>query len=400
MGIDAPELCPHYTARVLRGVKIAPSPAWMQRRLSAIGLRPINNIVDITNYVMMEMGQPFHAFDLDTIADKQINIRLANAGEKLISLDGHERQLSPDMLVIADSTRPIALAGVMGGRDTEVTDKTVNILLESARFDPLSIRSTARKLAMGSDSSYRYERGIDPTLPERASKRAVELILQLAGGTLAGPMVSAGSSGYSPKKLWLRLSRLKQVLGVEFPAHQVVDAFTRLRMNPILRGERIDVTAPSYRLDLNLEIDLIEEAARVIGYEHIPERQEISLRVAPADPRQKATEIVRSVLIAGGYFEAMTFTFVTDALATSFLPPEAAGLPRTDARVRKADAQLRPSLLPGLLEAVRRNETTGTAGAKLFETGSTFWIDKEGKVDERHRLGMVGSPDYRAARHH
>jgi phenylalanyl-tRNA synthetase beta chain len=166
----------------------------------------------------------------------------------------------------------------------------------------------------------------------------------------------------------------------------------------VLRGERVDVTAPSYRLDLNLEIDLVEEAARVIGYQHIPEREEISLRVAPADPKQKATEIIRSVLIAGGYFEAMTFSFVTDALAKTFLPPEAAGLPRTDARVRKADAQLRPSLLPGLLEAVRRNETTGTAGVKLFETGSTFWLDEAGKVDERSRLALVGSTDYRAVR--
>jgi len=398
VGIDAPELCPHYTARVFRGIKIAPSPAWMQRRLTAVGLRPINNIVDITNYVLFEMGQPLHAFDFDTIGGKQINVRQAKPGEKLTSLDGHERQLSPEMLVIADANRAIALAGVMGGRDTEVTDKTVNILLESARFDPLSIRSTARKLAMGSDSSYRYERGIDPTLPERAARRAAQLILEIAGGEIAGPLVVAGSSGYSPKNLWLRLGRLQQVVGVEFPAQQVVEAFTRLRMNPILRGERIDVTAPSYRLDLNLEIDLVEEAARLIGYEHIPEREEISIRVAPANLTQKATEMIRSLLIAGGYFEAMTLSFVTDSLAKSFLPPEAAGLLRADARVRKADAQLRPSLLPGLLEAVRRNETTGTPGAKLFETGSTFWLDSTGKVDERQRVALVGSTDYRAVR--
>jgi phenylalanyl-tRNA synthetase beta chain len=398
VGIDAPDLCPHYTARVIRGIKIAPSPAWMQRRLTAVGLRPINNIVDITNYVLFEMGQPLHAFDYDTIGDKQINVRTAKPGEKLTSLDGHERELSPEMLVIADANRPIALAGVMGGRDTEVTDNTVNILLEIARFDPLSIRSTARKLAMGSDSSYRYERGIDPMLPEQAAKRAAQLILEIAGGELSGPLVVAGSSGYSQKNLWLRLGRLQQVVGVEFPAQQVVEAFARLRMNPILRGERIDVAVPSYRLDLNLEIDLVEEAARLIGYQHIPEREQISIRVAPANLTQKATEMIRSVLIAGGYFEAMTLSFVTDELAKSFLPPEAAALLRADARVRKADAQLRPSLLPGLLEAVRRNETTGTAGAKLFETGNTFWLDSTGKVDERHRLALVGSVDYRAVR--
>jgi phenylalanyl-tRNA synthetase beta chain len=398
VGIDAPDLCPHYTARVIRGVKIGPSPAWMQRRLTAIGVRSINNIVDVSNYVMFEMGQPLHAFDFDTLAGKTINVRRAKPGEKITSLDGHERALSPEMLVIADAEKPAALAGVMGGQFSEVTDRTVNILLESARFDPLSIRSTARKLAMGSDSSYRYERGIDPTLPERASLRAAQLILETAGGKLAGPIVAAGSSGYSVKSLWLRLTKLSQVIGIDFPAHQVVDALTRLRLSPVLRGERIDVTVPSYRLDLNHEIDLVEEAARVIGYQHIPMREEISIRVTPANPALKSMDIIRSVLVAAGYFEAMTFSFVSDALATAFLPPEASGLPRADARVRKADAQLRPSMLPGLLEAVRRNETTGTAGVKLFEIGSVFWLDQNKKVDERRRLSLVGTSDYRATR--
>ena len=398
LGIDVPELCPHYTARVIRGVKIRPSPMWMQRRLIAIGLRPVNNVVDVTNYVLFEMGMPLHAFDLDKIQGKTINVRLARPGEKMTSLDGHERLLSPEMLVIADANRAVALAGVMGGRDSEVTDQTVNLLLESARFDPLSIRSTARKLGMHSDSSYRFERGIDPTLPHRASLRATQLIAEISGGTATGPLLEAGSSGYSPRKLWLRLTRLQQVLGVEFPAHQVVEAMHRLRLSPVLQGERIDVTVPSYRLDLNYEIDLIEEAARVIGYQHIPTREEISLRVAPANAALKTMDTLRAVLVAGGYFEAMTFSFVTDGLASAFLPAEASGLPRADSRVRKADAKLRPSLLPGLLEAVRRNETTGTSGVKFFEIGSTFWLDSAGKVDERRRLGMVGTSDYRAVR--
>ena len=398
IGIDAPELCPHYTARVIRDVKIGPSPDWMQRRLTALGVRCINNVVDVTNYVMFEMGQPLHAFDLDKLAGKTINVRLAKPGEKLVSLDGHERTLSPEMLVIADAEKPAALAGVMGGRDSEVTESTVNILLESARFDSLSIRTTARKLAMGSDSSYRYERGIDPTLPARASLRAAQLLVEVAGGKITGPLVAAGSPGHSPKNLWLRLARLKQIVGVEFPAHQVVEALARLRLLPVLRGERIDVTVPSYRLDLNYEIDLVEEAARVIGYQHIPEREEIAIRVAPVNLSLKSMEMIRSIMVASGYFEAMTFSFVTDSLATAFLPAEASGLPRADARVRKADAQLRPSMIPGLLEAVRRNETVGTAGVKLFEIGSTFWLDSAGKVEERRRLGLVGSGDYRAVR--
>jgi phenylalanyl-tRNA synthetase beta chain len=398
LSIDEPDLCPHYTARVIRGVVVGPSPAWMQRRLRAVGLRPVNNVVDVTNYVLMEMGQPLHAFDLDRLHARQVNVRRATAGERLTTLDGRDHPLTADMLVIADGARPVALAGVMGGRDTEVTGRTVNILLESARFDPLSVRSTARRLSMGSDSSYRFERGIDPTLPERASRRAAQLIVETAGGKIAGPLMSAGADGHSPKSLWLRLTRLKQVLGVEFPATQVVDALARLGLKPQLRGERVDVTVPSHRLDLTQEIDLVEEAARVIGYQHIPEREQILIRVAPADPLRAAVEAVRSTLVAGGYCEALTFTFVADALATAFLPPEAHGLPRADGRVRKADAQLRPSLLPGLLEAVRRNETVGTPGVKLFELGSTFWLDAAGKVVERRRLSLVGGTDYRATR--
>jgi phenylalanyl-tRNA synthetase beta chain len=398
LGIDAPDLCPHYTARVIRNVKISPSPAWMQRRLEAVGLRPINNVVDVTNYVLFEMGQPLHAFDFDKLHGKQINVRRAKAGEKLTSIDGHERALSPDMLVIADADRAVALAGVMGGRDSEVSAGTVNVLLESARFDPLSIRGTARSLAMASDSSYRFERGIDPTLPERASLRATQLILETAGGEVAGPLVAAGSSGYSPKALWLRLARLHQVLGVQFPSQAVVEALTRLRLSPVLQGERIDVTVPSYRLDLNLEIDLVEEVARVIGYDKVPIKDQIQIRLTPPNLLLKAMETIRSTLVAGGYFEAVTFSFVTDALASAFAGPEVTSLPKTDARVRKADAQLRPSMLPGLLEAVRRNETNGTPGAKLFEIGSTFWNDAAGTVQEHRRLGLVGGTDYRSVR--
>ena len=398
LAIDAPDLCPHYTARVIRGVTIGPSPAWLQRRLRAVGLRPVNNVVDVTNYVLMEMGQPLHAFDLNRLHGTRVTVRRATPGERLTTLDGRDHPLTPDVLVIADSGRPVALAGVMGGRDTEVTDATVDVLLESARFDPLNVRSTARRLAMGSDSSYRFERGIDPTLPERASRRAAQLIVETAGGRVAGPLFSAGDAGHPPRSLWLRLTRLKQVLGVEFPANQVVDALARLGLRPQLRGERVDVTVPSHRLDLTQEVDLVEEAARVIGYQHIPEREQILIRVAPPDPARAALEAVRGTLVAAGYSEALTFTFVADALATAFLPPDAAGLPRADAKVRKADAQLRPSLVPGLLEAVRRNETVGTPGVRLFEVGSTFWLDGQRKVVERRQVAVVGGTDYRGTR--
>ena len=273
--IEAANLCPHYTARVIRGVKIGPSPAWLRRRLEAIGLRPINNVVDVTNYVMFELGQPLHAFNLDKLKGRRIIVRHARRGEKLLSIDGRERTLEPEMLVIADARNPVALAGVMGGRDSEVSDSTTNVLLESARFEPLSVRKTARHLAMKSDSSYRFERGIDPMLPERVSRRAAQLIVELAGGELLKGDVVAGQTGYTPRRITLRLERLRRLLGVQFPAERVMEALRRLSLAPSQADNRVEVQVPSYRLDLNIETDLIEEVARVIGYDKSQSRMRL-----------------------------------------------------------------------------------------------------------------------------
>jgi phenylalanyl-tRNA synthetase beta chain len=393
--IDAPALCPHYTARVIKGVKIAQSPAWLARRLDAVGLRPINNVVDITNYVMFEMGQPLHAFDFAHVRGRQIIVRNARKGETLVSIDGHTRTLSPDMLVIADAERPVALAGVMGGKESEVSDQTTDVLLESARFDPLSIRKTARALAMKSDSSYRFERGIDPTLPERASRRAAQLICELAGGQLLSGVVQAGGDGYTRKTLIVRLERIRRLLGVEL-GDAIVAAYRRLGLSPVREGEIIRVDVPSHRLDLNIEADLIEEAARVVGYDKIPVREQIEIRLTPPRPEQVSLDAIRTSACAAGFFEAITFSFISDLLAGDFVPA-GASLPRTDPNVRKADAQLRPSLLPGLLEAVRRNETVGAERIRLFEIGSVFWIEG-GRLEQGERLAMVSNVDLRDVR--
>lgn len=398
VGIEAGNLCPHYTARVIRKVRIGPSPAWLRRRLEAVGLRPINNVVDVTNYVMFEVGQPLHAFDLDKLEGPQIIVRQARRGEKLVSIDGRERVLEPEMLVIADARKPVALAGVMGGRDSEVSDSTVNVLLESARFNPLSVRKTARHLAMKSDSSYRFERGIDPLLPERASRRAAQLIVELAGGELLKGDVVAGQNCYTPKRIKLRLPRLERLLGVKFEPKQVLEALHRLSLSPSQSGDAITVQVPSYRLDLNIEADLIEEVARVIGYDKVPIRDEIAIRVSPPDPAAGALDSIRTSLISGGYYESVTFGWVSDLLAADFTPPEAIGLPRADLAVRKADASLRPSILPGLLESVRRNENVGSPDARLFEIGSTFFLAPGGKLDERRKVALVGSTDLREVR--
>jgi phenylalanyl-tRNA synthetase beta chain len=391
--IANPELCPHYTAHIIRGVKIGPSPGWMRRRLEVIGVRPVNNVVDVTNYVLFELGQPLHAFDLSKIFGKGIIVRTAARGEAIVSLDGRKRELNPSMLVIADTLKPVALAGVMGGMDSEVTEFTTDILLESARFDPLCIRKTARSLAMHSDSSYRFERGIDPNLPLAAGARAAELILKTAGGKLLSGCVQAGNPGNSPVSLSLRLSQIRRILGVEFPIEQIMDAFNRLRLAPKFNGEKIDVTVPSDRLDIRLEIDLVEEAARILGYDRIPTRDEISIRLAPPELANITRHVICQTLVADGYFEAVTFSFISDGLRADF----GDSLIRADSAVRKADASLRPSLIPGLLEAVRLNETNGTNGAKLFEIGSIFQA-KDSKVDERQTVAMVGAADVRQAR--
>lgn len=394
VSIDATSLCPHYTARIIKGIRVGPSPAWMVRRLEAVGVRAINNIVDITNYVLFETGQPLHAFDLSKLGGGQIVVRLARAGETLLTLDGKEQKLATNMLVIADADKPVALAGVMGGEFSGVTDNTVDLLLESARFDSLSIRKTARTLQMASDSSYRFERGLDPTLAKRASERACELITQLAGGQVVGPIVEAGAEGYTPTLITLRLSAIKRLLGVEWPIDRVAGALERLGFSPKTVEQSVNVVVPSTRLDVKMETDLIEEVARVVGYHEIPVRDSVAVRLTQREPVRVATDVIRSQLNAAGYFEALTFSFVSDKLADAFKHDEAMNLHRVESATRRADAQLRPSILPNLLESIALNENNGTSGAKLFETASVFWIDVNAKSVERRALGLVGSDDY------
>jgi phenylalanyl-tRNA synthetase beta chain len=396
--IRANALCPHYTARVIRGVRVGPSPAWMVRRLHAIGLRSINNVVDITNYVMFELGHPLHAFDLSQVGGAKVVVRLATPGETLQTLDGSTRKLEPHMLVIADADKPIALAGVMGGQTSGVNERTVDVLLESARFDSLCIRRTARQLAMASDSSYRFERGIDPTLTLRASLRATQLILQLAGGTPDGPVAQAGRENFTPARITLRVDRMNRLLGVKWPADHAIRSLQRLGFTVDAKPDRLDVVVPSHRLDVRIEADLIEEVARVVGYEHIPTRDEVPIRLTPRDEHRAATNLIRSQLNAAGYFEALTFSFVSDSLAASFTHDEAKKLHAVTSAVRRADAQLRPSILPNLLESIRRNEDAGTNDAKLFETASVFWIDSGGQSCERRALAIVGTDDFHELR--
>jgi phenylalanyl-tRNA synthetase beta chain len=370
--IDDLDGCPYYSARVLRNVKVGPSPEWLQRRLESIGLRPVNNVVDITNFVMMELGQPLHAFDYDKLVEKRIVVRRAARGEKMLAIDGREYALEPHMLVIADAKYPVAIAGVMGGKVTEVTEQTTNILLESAHFEALSTRTTSRALALKSDASFRFERGVEPTAAEASSRRAAQLILELAGGELASGIVAAGAVKTRSLKVAMRCKRFAEIVGIPVPPQRAAEILAALGFEILSSGEVIEVKIPAHRLDVEREIDLIEEVARVYGYKHVPTLDRVAHAVTPEAVVEKALRTLRAALVEAGFSESVTVTFVPADDAKPFacgavtIHPQHAGW--------KSDV-LRPSLLPNLLAVRRTNQYGGIPDAHLFETASTFVQD-------------------------
>ncbi len=390
--------CSYYSARLIQNVKVGPSPEWLIRRLEAIGLRAINNVVDVTNYVMFELGQPLHAFDFDTLHGRRIVVRRAEGGERIVSLDGQLNELDESMLVIADATRPVAVAGVMGGKETEVTEYTRNILLEAARFDPVVIRNQARKLALMSDSSYRFERGIDPTAAERASRRAAQLIAELGGGTLARGVVAAGSAERAPVKVTLRLRRIQEVLGIEVPTERALAILAALEFAPQRQGDLVACTVPPHRLDVEREIDLIEEVARVYGYRHLPVLDKVTHGVQPEPPEEKAGRVIAQAMTASGFNETVTLSFLRQEEAAAFVPPATSS--RATPRVIPLAHQgwkgevLRPSLLPSLLQVRRTNQNAGIVDARLFEHAEVFWQEGDAKQmppTQFRMLGIVGN---------
>ncbi|MEM9658490.1 MAG: phenylalanine--tRNA ligase subunit beta, partial [Planctomycetota bacterium] len=269
--VDCPELCSRYTARVIRGVKIGPSPAWLANRLKTLGIAVINNVVDVTNYVMMECGQPLHAFDFAKVAGGRIIVRKAKPGEKFTAINHQQYELTPGTCVIADSRGAAALGGVMGGADSEVSESTVDLLIEAADFAPLSVRNTARSLNLHSPSSYRFERGVDPAGVDWASRRCCELILQLAGGELADGVADVGAPRPERSEIKLRFTELPRVLGIDVPPDEVRAILTSLGCSETHACDHcIKTIPPSWRADLSREIDLIEEVARIHGYDQIP----------------------------------------------------------------------------------------------------------------------------------
>lgn len=371
--ILSPEICPFYCGRVIRGVRIGPSPEWLVERLATVGVASVNNVVDITNYVMLECGQPLHAFDLGRLRGGRIIVRRAGPGEAFTAINHKTYTLTDQMCVIADAERPVALAGVMGGADSEISDSSTDILLESAQFAPLAVRAAARGLVLASGSSYRFERGPDPVAVDWASRRAAALILELAGGSLAAGVVEAGALACSPAAIELRDGRAADVLGVEVPVARQREILASLGFVP----EKVEAAAshwraPTWRRDAWREIDLIEEIARIEGYDRVPEDQSIAARPVELSSRERTVRAVSEVLVAAGFCEAMTRSVVAEPLETTQSPwSEAPPLVCQPALIRGAD-RLRRTLLPSLLEARAGTLAVGAPHGDLFEIAHAY----------------------------
>ncbi len=411
--IEDAEGCARYTARVVRNVKIGPSPAHMVKRLELLGSRAINNTADATNYAINELGHPTHAFDLDLLEGGTIIVRRAREGETLKTLDGVDRKLSTDDLVVADANKPVALAGVMGGFDSMITEKTKNVLIESAWFDPASIRRTAKRLGMHTDASHRFERGADWGITPLACDRVAELILESAGGELIGERIDTVARSLERPPIALHRSEVKRILGIELSEQQIKGILSKLGFSvtpahsslaPTLSQttgqdgapSELSVTVPTWRLDVEREIDLLEELARIYGYNKFPNTLPSFAGAVVALPDEQKNAKLRETMLALGYDEAISITFVSEQDARTFSTAEP--LPLANPLSEEA-GHMRNSLLPGLLNMVAYNLNRGNNDVRLFEAGEIF--AKSGERHEEHRtLAFVATGTLVAANVH
>ncbi|PID76406.1 MAG: phenylalanine--tRNA ligase subunit beta [Deltaproteobacteria bacterium] len=378
VAVNSPELCSRYAARLITGVKIAPSPFWLRKRLLSVGLRPVNNVVDITNFVMLEYGQPLHAFDFDQLVGRKIIVRTPNEGEEIFTtLDNMERKIDQSDLLICDAEKPVALAGIMGGLNSEVSETTVNVLLESACFDAVSVRKTARKMGLSTDASYRFERGVDPDGVVTAMARAAELLCEIAGGH-AEPAGADIYPGKTPSaSLVLRVSRTSELLGLELDKKIIKKHLESIGLVCEDRDEdTLLVTPPSFRIDIEREADLVEEVARLVGYDAIPTSlPEVKLSYPARDAARHKRCQSSDYLAAIGFSEVINYSFVSEKHGDALL------LDRADQRrkvvrllnpLTEEQSVMRTMLLPGLLENIKRNNNFQQYSLKLFELGTVF----------------------------
>jgi phenylalanyl-tRNA synthetase beta chain len=384
--IKDPDLCPRYAARLVRGVKIGPSPDWLAKRLETIGQRPINNVADITNYVLHESGQPLHAFDFAKLGGPRIVVRRAAQGEKLTTLDGVERTLTKEMLVIADAEKPVALAGIMGGEESEISAQTTDVLIESAYFDPHSVRQTARQLGMDTEASRRFERGADIEGVLRAQQRCVELICELAGGVATEDAIDVYPEPFQQRVVSLRPGRVKELTSLSVETDKSSEILVRLGFEPM--GEEdgeMRFKVPSWRIDVDQEEDLVEEVARHTGYDLIGSDLppgSISGEYQPSEMQQRS---LRRALNAFGFDEAVNFSFIPQEDRFELIPSLAwrEGVqPQLANPIIEDAASMRPTLLPGLLSSLRHNLNHGIRDVRLFEIGRIFSRSTPGELPQ------------------
>ena len=379
--IESPDLCGRYTARILRGVKVGPSPDWLRRRLEAIGQNSINNVVDVTNYVMFELGQPMHAFDLEKLAEKRIVVRRARAGEKLKTLDGADRTLTKDMCVIADASRAVGIGGVMGGAESEIGFATRNILVESAWFDPISVRRTSKALGLRTEASYRFERGADPEMADLASRRAAELIQKVAGGELLEGAVDAYPGRTPAVKIEFSREELLRVMGADIPDRDIEEILSALGFHPMRnddnRGSAGSLLAtwecrrPSWRQDVSRGIDLIEEVARHYGYEKFPPRLPPAKQPAQRLPHADAIDRLRERVIGLGYQEIVEIP-VVDAQRDAIFRPEGLKPATIGNPLAENASMMRSTGIVSMIGAIEWNLNHGRRDLRLFEIGKTY----------------------------
>jgi phenylalanyl-tRNA synthetase beta chain len=388
--LDA-DLCPRYAGRVVRGVTIKPSPDWLVKRLETIGQRPINNVADITNYVLHEQGQPLHAFDLAKLWEKRIVVRRAEAGEKIRTLDGVERELDGEMLVIADAVRAVAVAGVMGGEETEISNSTHDVLIESAYFNPASVRRTSRVLGLRTEASHRFERGVDYEGVLRAQARCVALISELAGGAATEDSIDVYPKRIEPPVVSLRPERVKALTGLDVSpeeSERVIVALGFAEKSADDSQGKMTFVAPTWRMDIEREEDLVEEVARHTGYEKITTKLPASNIAGEYQPSERRRRALRQALVASGFDEAISFSFIDASHDDRFeLLPDFISDSEGENRfitlsnpIIEGATRMRPTLLTGMLDAVRHNFNHGTRDVRLFETGRVFAANS--KLDE------------------
>jgi len=393
--VQAPDLCPRFCARVISGLTVKPSPPWLAQRLRAIGLRPINNLVDVTNYIMWELGQPLHAFDLDTLARHTVVVRRARPGERIKTLDGQDRAVGPDTALVCDPERAVGIGGVMGGADSEVTASTSRVLLEAAYWDPGSIRRTSKALGLSTDAAYRFERGGDIEAPPDVLARAAQLMADLGGGSVARGVLDAYPEPRPLRRLALRLARVERVIGACPPREESVHILQALGFAVDDSGDDLQVVVPSFRRDIHQEDDLVEEIVRIWGYDRIPLTLAGGGEIIPVKrpPDLRVARAMSRALNAAGLFESVTWGFVDPDRLKRMGWSDSGALIALQNPLSVERSVLRPSLLPGLLEVLAINANRQMPDARIFEVGNVFAPhrpeDGDRPAHEDLRLGIA-----------